>query len=1058
MTGSRSILLRKPLNLPSVIGVLGKSKPKLPVFGHSRSRKESASPFSTRGAAKLTREPFGPLQPTERRRNGGVLARGNDAEEEVGKVRPTDVQPQWEVAYLCGQILLEPTHVLPQGKSDVVDLPVCQDHRFERVYIVVPKLEALSSWRWRVLNCPDPPVMNAPARLHPTAKAQFVPSTTRIPNLKPLGVRAVDVSEVIGHEVEVVVPLELRSSRPYQGRHLILRPEPWAEEPAKEPRPPIPERVFTAGPRKLEVFVLVPPENGLAYVRRSSPGTACRALGNIVSVSFQERDRGSCNLNQYGVNPETVQDPSEGTRSKSIRLRERKLTSATTTAADGLQDSKCTDSASCHKILERLLHKFDARSAPLDMPPLAQNTTSYLPFGTHFYLLKVIPVISSNLLTVYNHEGVPRCCKCLCLQLRPHSHQRDCPGPGSRKPSGFACLAGCGRIFTTSAYAGSHSTKCDGAEILRDRYGTCICPKCEMAGFAEKAIQKHIGKCKGKRDDTMRAYGGARTVHYCEGCGGCFFGVGLRNHACHIVGDPVWLGLQDAPPDLSISYVRWCRRNCLTLGGVPGQMPECIPDETVSEPLTESSPTETSWNAAMNGQSSSWEYNIDWDVVSDLDSVDDGGSEPDCESIFASKSLHGEDEPEAEDQGGAASEGARGQDQDVSPESTSNNGSLDRRDQKNAGDAAGFEIGVNRSQHLQAQSSLAAHRERMANKLRWAGITFENFEETPCEGLAWRHGLFPCPFQHIITAETAYFRNSRRSSGQKRLRLLPHCYKCAYLQRAIQLWTQESKFTVDGVHLCRRGGCRQPIAALWHCRFHADQVASWNVRSQLRLGSARVSSAEAIALLIEDQPRRTLVCPLWTLVKRSLHKTDASKARQAVFFVDTESLYDTRRKCFLVCEIAVRSASNEVLLDTLVDHGLTYRDLRQRVRPEMFGKLVRMYGFQEGSSRTHGMTPSQVSAALVEVGMGPSAAVVEWSLQGFDLYAMRQTFGDTIFPPRPLLGHRLWRDVGLGGSVALLPLFASMFPNSNLQRVHHRASIDCEKLFLVVEKAMQCFV
>lgn len=32
-----------------------------------------------------------------------------------------------------------------------------------------------------------------------------------------------------------------------------------------------------------------------------------------------------------------------------------------------------------------------------------------------------------------------------------------------------------------------------------------------------------------------------------------------------------------------MTYVRWCCQYDLTLGGVPGRMPEVIPDETVSE-------------------------------------------------------------------------------------------------------------------------------------------------------------------------------------------------------------------------------------------------------------------------------------------------------------------------------------------------------------------------------------------------------------------------------------------------------------------------------------------
>ncbi|EMR70341.1 hypothetical protein UCREL1_2626 [Eutypa lata UCREL1] len=100
----------------------------------------------------------------------------------------------------------------------------------------------------------------------------------------------------------------------------------------------------------------------------------------------------------------------------------------------------------------------------------------------------------------------------------------------------------------------------------------------------------------------------------------------------------------------------------------------------------------------------------------------------------------------------------------------------------------------------------------------------------------------------------------------------------------------------------------------------------------------------------------------------------------------------------------------------------------------MYAKLLGLYGFDDPISSTH-----------------------EWSLNGFDLRAMRHTFDPAILPSTALLGHRLWRDIGLPGSVALLPLFASAFKNSPLNRTHHRADVDTEKLFLMVEKSLKCF-
>lgn len=153
--------------------------------------------------------------------------------------------------------------------------------------------------------------------------------------------------------------------------------------------------------------------------------------------------------------------------------------------------------------------------------------------------------------------------------------------------------------------------------------------------------------------------------------------------------------------------------------------------------------------------------------------------------------------------------------------------------------------------------------------------------------------------------------------------------------------------------------------------------------------------------------------------------------------MDTEFVYDIHSGGFLVCEIAVRSAANRVLLCTLVDHGVTYLELRSRVKPNMYAKLFGLYGFDDFISFMHGMIPDRVVARLVEIGMLLSALMIEWSFNGFDLRAMRYTFDPAIFPLTALLGHRLWRDIGLPGSVALLPLFASAFKNSPLNRTYH---------------------
>ncbi|OTB10828.1 hypothetical protein K445DRAFT_236817 [Daldinia sp. EC12] len=636
------------------------------------------------------------------------------------------------------------------------------------------------------------------------------------------------------------------------------------------------------------------------------------------------------------------------------------------------------------------------------MAAITRNTTSHLPFGTHYQLLHPIPVIASRRFAVYNHEGIRRCYRCLCLQKRPQSHQSLCPGSLQRIAYVFPCLAGCGRTFSTPISSRKHAQLCQGFSIARDRYGTHICPRCGVAGFSGSAVTKHLGSCTGRRSDILNSYASVKPVTHCGSCGKGFLRNGLGHHTCGIVGDPVWLGQQAEPPDLSISYIRWCRQNDLTLGGIPGKMPDAIVDRTISVRDTMS-----------KDERVSSEEDDDSDGYSDVDDRDD-------EYAFSDDDYDYDYDYDYNDK-------------DVETEHEDSETWLGKQD----------------------ANTLESHKARMEATLRRAGITFDDICNMSCEGLVWRHGYFPCPFHMDLTPDTVYFRRSIKQNGVKQLQVLPFCYRCASLRTRISRWVAEGKYTVDGVHLCRRGRCRRPVAALWHCRYHADQLARINVRREKYRGCAKAVPPEYLVDLIENSAPKRLVCPRWRAVKNAV--TGKQVPGLPVFFVDTESVYDQLRHSFVVCELAVRSAFGDLLLQTSIDHGLTYEELRQRVRPNMYAKIARIYDFQSVSGRTHGATPEQVSLKLSSLGMSPSALLVEWSTYGFDLNALRSTFSPSIFPPSVLLGHTLWRELGVPGSMALLPFFSSVFPYSDLNQKHHFAAIDSKKLFLVVRAALSCF-
>ncbi|TPX15072.1 uncharacterized protein E0L32_004902 [Thyridium curvatum] len=416
------------------------------------------------------------------------------------------------------------------------------------------------------------------------------------------------------------------------------------------------------------------------------------------------------------------------------------------------------------------------------MGATAQNSTTILPYGSHYDILSPCKAERSSRAAVYNFDGIQRYAR------------------------------------------------------------TYVCPECHVAGFGPSVITRHVKRCKGSRRQTFNSCRRKRPVHCSAGCGNFFLRNALKTHTCGIVADPLWLGEQAGPPDLSIIAVRWYRNHGLTLGGVPGEMPDAVPDEAISLPL-----------------------------------------------------LAGAELPQL------------------------------------------FVAGV-------------------------PGDYGEGYDEED----------------------------------------------------------EESKDTPSGVHLCRGRGCRQPVSALWHCRFHAEQITRINHRAEFRKGP----SPAVVNDFLTRTPSRRLPATAWRAVKQAMGG-DALKGEPgaSVLFVDTESVYDYQNRRFTVCEVAIVSARGDLMLCTPI--GLSVAETRQE---------------------------------LARIGVSPSAVIAEWSLGGFDLQAMKSTFGNEHSPRQSLLGPRPWRELGLVSSVALRPLYSSVFPDSHLNARHHRADVDTKKLFRMTQIIMDLFV
>lgn len=597
------------------------------------------------------------------------------------------------------------------------------------------------------------------------------------------------------------------------------------------------------------------------------------------------------------------------------------------------------------------------------------NKSARLTYHTTYQTLRPINNLHQRA-AAYTYNGISRCPRCLCLQSDPQAHRKACKGRLRPRAHGIPCSSGCGLLLSSEDKARKHALLCPGLLVTLDRYSTSICPKCHISGFGPVVIARHIRNCNGERARTLRSYAKGQPIYRCEGCEDYFLRNALRTHACRCFGDPVWLG-EAGPPDLSISYIRWCRGHNLTLGGSPGRMPDAVPDTTIAVPIH----TGPAAPSIADGHGLA------------LGDDDDDGEETDDEQA-----------------------------DDAEP-------GRDPRD------------------------TLAS-----------AGISFERFEPTRCAGVVWRHGSFACPFKETITLDNVRLIHVN-TKEDKAIQMDCSCKGCASLLRRIRKWICEGKYSPEGVQLCRRTACTQRVMALWHCRFHAAQRTRYHHADIIRRSQARAITPDAMTGFLAglDAHKPKLVSPAWCAVRKMLW--DAPTSKHNVFFVDTESVYDRVAKGFLVCEMALISAQGNVVFHSLVDHALSFRQLRERVDAALWSKLDRVYHFADLDAVTRGRTPNEIGIRLSELGVCPDAYLIEWSLNGFDLRALRDTFTGhaSLFPRAPLLGHQLWRALGLQGSVALQTLFRSYQPASLLNETHHEAAIDAAKLFEMVRGALQLF-
>lgn len=116
---------------------------------------------------------------------------------------------------------------------------------------------------------------------------------------------------------------------------------------------------------------------------------------------------------------------------------------------------------------------------------VATNKSARLTYHTKYGTLRPVTNVAQR--AAYTYNGISRCAKCLCLQSDPQKHRKAC---GSTQPRahGILCSKGCGLFLSSEDKAKKHILICPGLRIELDRYSTCICPRCHVAGFGVAII------------------------------------------------------------------------------------------------------------------------------------------------------------------------------------------------------------------------------------------------------------------------------------------------------------------------------------------------------------------------------------------------------------------------------------------------------------------------------------------------------------------------------------------------------------------------------------------
>lgn len=355
------------------------------------------------------------------------------------------------------------------------------------------------------------------------------------------------------------------------------------------------------------------------------------------------------------------------------------------------------------------------------------------------------------------------------------------------------------------------------------------------------------------------------------------------------------------------------------------------------------------------------------------------------------------------------------------------------------------------------------------------GVTYDKVRDgEKCHGFAWQHGSFACRHGSPINLGTVKL---RLHSSREAVYLAHHCcVQCTWDHATISSWTRYSKFNGQGERLCTRFGCHRVLSTSLDCAEHDDERRKRTLASQVsRLEKRRQEQDDqqrrgemvsgrrrrAIWKVVSHGDMSAFYSSLtdaqmptldedWSSVKTSISTGDYHGP--AVFHIDTESahIFDQQpNKVVTPFELAILDSSGNVVINTTIDYDKSVAELMQGCPKPFIAKTCAIYGLQDTTGKTHGMTPNQVHQKLREVGLGRDSILVEHSKLHWDQQALFTICGEDT-PQKSLLTFQLFRSLQYCGPADLQTMFHVTWPGSELNALHHRALWDVCKMLLVL--------